>query len=282
MRRFTYWFTGGYIATNITGVFSMYSEDRVGAARLVANAVGTAEDLGLSLYTGGDFSVFSSIIRKGGRPSEVTVAFDCAHQPIDATNAFWVCGFDQAGKLVHTQALRLIDLEGGTLADYMAKRFVDFPPAGVNFDLSKSMYVPGPRARNIAGRACYHGEVWIDNESHGLRGSGLAPMLGRMAIVLAMLKWRPDYVFGFMSKALSFKGFGLKEGYMHTEPSSLRLYQKDVDQFLEGYMVWMAVEDLIHLIKTAMFEIPEMLINEDLIVAFEKRATPDLELASLH
>ena len=58
------------------------------------------------------------------------------------------------------------------------------------------------------------------------RGTGLSSVLGRHAFLTAMLRWNPDYFFGFMSKGLVFKGYSARFGYMHTEPDAIRYVMK--------------------------------------------------------
>jgi len=140
--------------------------------------------------------------------------------------------------------MRPVDLEGLSLADYLAKRFIDFPAAGINLDFSRSYYHPGPGAYKISGRVSYHGDFWLDE---AFRNTGVSGLLARFALGFNQLRWQPDYVFGIMPRPIAFKGLVQREGYMHSEPGAFNWYVADTGKMREGFMVWMAREDISHL-----------------------------------
>ena len=76
------------------------------------------------------------------------------------------------------------------------------------------------------------------------RGTGLSCVLGRYAFLVAMQRWSPDHVIGFMPKPVAFKGFAERQGYMHAEPGCLRWFIRGEDSPLEGFMVYMSNEDI--------------------------------------
>lgn len=199
---------------------------------------------GITLTTGSDFRAYEELLAEG-RPDHVIGApFDPGLHNLDEKNSIWIIGRDQNGTIMHTQALRVIDIGYFPLSEYMRKGFRGFPPSGVPIDFRRSRYRAGPGAQRIRGQVCYHGEVWMGGEKGQYRGTGLSSILGRTAFLTAMQRWAPDYLFGFMPKQVAYKGFVERQGYMHTDPGCLRWFVKGNDQPFEGIMVYMSHEDL--------------------------------------
>lgn len=74
-------------------------------------------------------------------------------------------------------------------------------------------------------------------------------------MMVAMDRWQPDYLFGFMAKAVAYKGFAERMGYMHNEPGSLRWYRKGNDTPLEGFLSYLSNEDIRFLLEMPLQEI---------------------------
>ena len=110
--------------------------------------------------------------------------------------------------------------------------------------MGRSRFKAGPGAKRIAGKVCYHGEVWMGGAPGQFRGSGVSSILGRFAFLTALQQWSPDYVFGFMPKPVAHKGFVERQGYMHAEPFALRWFIKGKADPLEGFLAYMSREDL--------------------------------------
>ena len=199
---------------------------------------------GISLTIGHDFEEYRALLAQA-RPDHILGApLDPDLHEMTAANAFWIVGRDIDGQIMHTQAMRMLDLEQRPLGDYLRRRFREFPPSGVDLDLKRSRYRAGPGAQRMRGRIAYHGEFWMGGDPGKYRGSGLSCVLGRYAFLMALQAWDPDYVFGFMQKAVAFKGFAERHGYMHTEPGALRWFIKHQEQPIEGFLVYMGREDL--------------------------------------
>lgn len=198
----------------------------------------------ISLTTGSDFNEYRELLAEG-RPDHILGApFDPDRHNLDEKNAIWVVGRDMEGRIMHTQALRMLDLGYSPLSEYLRFGFREFPPSGLDIDFERSRYRAGPGAHRISGDVCYHGEVWMGGEPGQYRGSGLSCILGRYAFLTAMQLWSPDHIIGFMPKPVAFKGFAERQGYMHAEPGCLRWFMKGSDKPLEGFMVYMSNEDV--------------------------------------
>ena len=215
-----------------------------GEDRFEATGQAVLDRFGVTLTTGSDFEEYRDLLAEG-RPDHIIGApFDPERHNLNETNGLWVVGRDSNGVIMHTQALRTLDLKGKSLASYLRHGFRKFPPSGLDLDLERSRYKPGPGARNIFGQTVYHGEVWMGGEPGQFRGSGVSSILGRFAFLTAIRKWAPDYMIGFMPKPVANKGFVSRQGYMHVEPYALRWYMKGNPKPLEGMMVYMSLEDM--------------------------------------
>ena len=198
----------------------------------------------VKLLIGNDFEQYRDQLAEG-RPDHILGApFDpCLHK-LNETNSLWVVGRDGEGQIMHTQAMRVLDLKNQTLREYLRRGFKQFPPSGLDIDFVRSRYRAGPAADRMSGTVVYHGEVWMGGAAGQYRGTGLSGILGRYAFMLALQRFSPDYAFGFMPKAVAYKGFVERQGYMHTEPGSLRWFAKGSDDPMEGFMAYMAHEDI--------------------------------------
>jgi len=213
--------------------------------QFLAQASDISRECGISLRIGTCFKEYADIISTERTHQPVGRPFDHEFNDFGPTSGFWVVGRNENGVLVHTQAMRLIDLCDQPLSGYLSEKYIDFPPAGLDLDYEKSRYNPGPSAHRIRGTVCYHGDFWLCSD---YRGTGMANILARFALASGHLKWAPDYIIGFMIRQVAFKGLAEREGYMHSEPGTLFWHRADTDQTLEAFMVWMAREDTSYLL----------------------------------
>ncbi|MFK7875316.1 MAG: hypothetical protein AB8B71_06000 [Paracoccaceae bacterium] len=215
-----------------------------GEDRFEASCQGVLDKYGVTLELGSDFATYRALLAEGRSDHTIGAPFDPEIHHLDTYNGVWVVGRDADGVIMHTQALRLLDLQGQNLGKYLRRYFRDFPPSGLPLDMERSKYRAGPGAKNIAGQVVYHGEVWMGGRSGQFRGSGMSSILGRFAFLTAIRKWAPDYMIGFMPKQVANKGFVSRQGYMHVEPFALNWYLQDKPDPLEGMMVYMSLEDM--------------------------------------
>ena len=224
----------------------MTSQDIFTASRFIATIAELVRTQGVSLEVGSDFAVFQRALRSQPERGALAPRFDPETNSLSESTALWILGRDPQGEVVHTQALRLIDLEGLTLARYLENRFRDFSPGSYRVNVEKSRYRSAPGSRSIAGTVCYHGELWL---KMGYRGAGMTAVLARLALVMALLKWSPDFIFGFMFPLAACKGLAAREGYMHTEPGSLFWALPGGSEDLEAWTVWMGRDDIRHILE---------------------------------
>ncbi len=214
-------------------------------ADFIDQANDIATQMNISLRIGTNFVEYENHVSAHLPEHLVGQPFDHSKNNFTPDNGFWIAGWNEDGELIHKQAVRIIEMAGRTIADYMAESYTDFLPKDFDLDRVNSYYNPGPAARRIKGKVCYHGDLWL---SPDYRGTGLVNVLARFALATALLRWAPDYVMGFMECPLAFKGLAEREGYMHAEPGAMYLHRNHSDQVMEGVMVWMAREDISHLL----------------------------------
>ncbi len=226
----------------------MTIHDTFNGVQFAAGIANLAFERGLTLHVGSDFDEYAQTVAEHRPEQPLGEPFDPKIQPVNHTNGFWITGWNRAGELVHTQAMRRFQ-PTSNLADFLAKNFREFPPSGLPLDLKNSRYLPGPGARGIRGFTCYHGEAWLKPGDDSYRGTGIAGTLARFALANAVLRWSPDYIFGFMPERHAFRGLVEREGYMHSDPGALYWHLQDSPEVLRGYMVWMGREDLDHMMS---------------------------------
>lgn len=214
-------------------------------AQFVAQTAEIAKETGISLRIGTCFAEYGNLVSTHLPEHLVGQPFDHRKNNFTLNSGFWIAGWNENGAMVHKQATRKLDLSGGSLAEYMAKNYTNFLPKDFDLDRANSSYNPGPSARRMKGRVCYHGDLWLSSD---YRGTGLVNVLARFSLATALLRWSPDYIMGFMERPLAFRGLAEREGYMHSEPGAMNLHRNNVDHVTEGFMVWMAREDISHLL----------------------------------
>ena len=77
-------------------------------------------------------------------------------------------------------------------------------------------------------------------------------------MLTALKEFSADYVVGFMTRPVAYKGFCLRMGFMHAEPMALRWYVKGKPDAMEGVMVYMSDEDIRFILDLPTSEIEAM------------------------
>lgn len=178
--------------------------DPLQVARYVSGIDRFATGAGLNLEMCRDFSEFRDIRNAMTDRSPMSPIFDPSVTDVGPGNGFWIKGTDSSGRLVHLQAPRRSDLEEISLAEhlYELRRLYKLPGLDMEMDVNRDS-LRAPALRQITGRVCYHGEIWLDES---LRGKGLSALLPRLLLALVLIKWSPDYVFGFVPTKIAYRG----------------------------------------------------------------------------
>ena len=202
-----------------------------------------ASSQGIQIQTGDNFEEFRELCDQHPSKGHVAPIFDPAVSDLPRTDGFWMVGRNKDGKLVHTQAIRTVNLVGVTMADHMRTHLHDYRPHGDHVDASRSMVSLTPQAACITGIVAYYGELWLMGGPNGYRGSCLTAIMPRLMFALALQAWNPDYFIGIMEPLAACKGLAAREGYMHVEQHSILWHQLKEPDPLEEWLVWMSRDE---------------------------------------
>jgi hypothetical protein len=225
-------------------------------AQTIATSTEIFERFGIRIEIGFDFRECHRLLLKHRPHQPLGAPFDPELHNMSEKNAFWIIGYDSDDRIIHTQAMRLVDLEGKNLAAYMQGRFRDYPPVFADIDLDASRYRPGPGARRITGRTVYHGEIWLSSDAgQKYRGTGLVSVLSRYAFMTCMDRFDPEWVFGFMARGTAYRGVGYRFGFFHHDPSELYWHLMESKEVLEGYLLYTSRDDIRFLLGLPMHDL---------------------------
>ena len=221
----------------------MSARNIFGMIKNVSGIIKELEEGGMRVELGDDFSEYRLYRNLQTDRSPLYPMFDVASSYIDGSNGFWICGFNQADELIHTQAVRLLDVSGISLGQHLNVHRHKYITPNTTPDPDLTFY-SGPRAlRTITGKVCYHGEFWLPARGlGGPRSQGVTPLLSRILFEVMYRSWKPNYVFALVPKPLAARGAHLRYGYNHCEPG--RWLGPDQQVTEEDYLIWMNAEDL--------------------------------------
>ena len=171
----------------------------------------------------------------------ITGVFDPEKCRIDSENGFWIRGVDDENNTVHVQALRYDDLNGSSLAQHWWENRELFGPAGMNVDIERSNFNTAPVAHEISGGVCYHGDLFM---SRGARKIGLAKVLAQMAMLVALARFRPNFLYGLIEPRNVRKGLAAQFGYLHTHPWGPSWTVRGESEPYDDYLVWTTDREL--------------------------------------
>jgi hypothetical protein len=137
----------------------------------------------------------------------------------DRERAFWMSMTDQAGEVVGLQAFRFDQIDTH-LADWCVNYMI-----GVYMRQNELM-VPafskppeGSIAERLTGKLVYHGELWMAKQ---LRSRRAFEVFARLGLILSVIKWRPDAIWGLASAQMAGHGHLTRVGYTILERGFLR------------------------------------------------------------
>lgn len=213
----------------------------------LSGVLSALEAAGIQIEVGDDFSKYQTYRSRQLDRGPVYPMFDVASSYIDHTNGFWICGFNQNGDLIHTQAVRVLDLPGVSLGSHLNTHRHKYITPNSTPDPDLTFY-SGPEAlQTITGKICYHGDFWL--RAHGLggpRSQGATALLSRVLLELMVGTWNPSFVFALVPKQLGAKGAHLRYGYSHCEPGQWLGPDGQVTE--EDYLIWMGSNDMHNLL----------------------------------
>lgn len=227
------------------------------------------EEAGIRVEIGDDFAKYRAQRNQQTDRGAIYPMFDVASSYIDHTNGFWICGFNPGGELIHTQAVRLLDLTGMSLEAHLNTHRHKYitPDSTPDPDLT---FYSGPEAlQTITGQVCYQGEFWLRGRGlGGPRSQGATSLLSRLLLEIMVGAWNPSFVFALVPKQLAAKGAHLRYGYNHCEPG--RWLGPDQQVTEEDYLIWMGANDMANMLARS----PQNLQRAPSVSAVKFDATP--------
>jgi len=208
----------------------------------VSNIMKELETAGMWVEIGSDFTLYRRLRAKQNDRSPIFPMFDVASSYVDGSNAFWVCGFNEHDELVHTQAVRLLDIGKMNLADHLREHRHKYLTPETTPHPDATYFSDIPSLRGISGQICYHGEFWLKGGKGGHRSQGFTALLSRIVFEMALNLWTPDYMFGFVPMQLALKGIPVRYGYSHCELGVWLGPDHEVTS--EETLVWMSRQDI--------------------------------------
>ena len=172
---------------------------------------------------------------------ELTPIFNVEDSDIGPENGFWIQGTNDADEVVHIQAVRFDDLSGTTLASHWRASPELYCTRGYGIDVSRSEFYSAPASREISGAVCYHGELWLEQSYSRPR---LASKLANLAMLLALVRFRPDYIYCLVVPKNVRTGISIRTGYLHMHPQGIRWHIPSQDRPYDEYLVWLTGEEL--------------------------------------
>lgn len=216
-------------------------------ASSLSSIVNDLEGMGIRVEIGDDFAKYRAYRNQQVDRGAMYPMFDVSSSYIDRSNGFWICGFDPNDELIHTQAVRLLDLSDVSLAMHLNDHRHKYITPDTTPDPDLTFY-SGPEAlHSITGQVCYQGDFWLRaNGLGGPRSQGATALLSRALFEIMVGAWDPSYIFAFVPKRLGAKGAHLRYGYTHCEPG--RWIGPDQQVTEEEYLIWMAAKDMANML----------------------------------
>ena len=209
----------------------------------LAEILRALEASGIRIEIGDDFAEYRALRGQQADRGAIYPMFDVASSYVDRSNAFWLCGYDGDGELMHTQAVRLLDLEGVSLANHLDAHRHKYITPDTTPDPDLTFYSGPDALKTITGQVCYQGDFWLRARGlGGPRSQGATALLSRVLLEVMAGAWNPSYVFAFVPKRLGAKGAHLRYGYNHCEPG--RWIGPDRQVTEEDYFIWMNASDI--------------------------------------
>jgi len=203
---------------------------------------------GITLELRTDFGYLVRICQGLPNKPPPTAMFNPLHHHIGPENGFWIKGTNDAGEVVHVQAVRNDDLTGSNLASQLTSLKAFYFDPAISAGENEVCQTFTPATHQITGSVCYHGELWIRSGDTGFCGKGLSPLLARIAHAIALLRWAPDFIYGFGYDPLVKNGVIVNYGFYHMQPGAVLWNLPDRDEPLDMWLVWLTLQDLIDLI----------------------------------
>ncbi len=220
----------------------------LGIARLIAKLEARLLAIGYSVAVSSDFTLLDKT-KLELRKSRVGPMHDAEVCDFSEERAFWMSLVDDKGQTVGIQAYRC-DYIDTSLADWLPNYMI-----GVYMRREEIMMPSHPRpprgsiSWRLRGRLVYEGELWI---APAAKGKNVFDSFARLGMLLCILKWNPNAIWGLASEQMARHGHVGRIGFSILERGFLRWQwaSKNVDEVeylaaIEGSALVQLVEDML-------------------------------------
>lgn len=162
------------------------------------------------------------------RGSRVGPMHDCDVCDFSQERAFWIALRDSAGETVGVQAYRC-DYIDTSLADWLPNYMIGVYMRREELMMPSQVKPPqGSISWRLRGRLVYEGELWL---AKAVKARNVFDAFARLGMLLSMVKWNPDAIWGLASQQMARHGHVGRIGYTILERGFLRWQwaSKDVD-----------------------------------------------------
>jgi hypothetical protein len=174
--------------------------------------------LKLKVHVSSDMQAFD-VAKQAARGMPVAPMHHYATGVFNRERAFWMYLTDESGDVVGLQAFRYDEVDTH-LADWCLNYMI-----GV-YMRRQELMVPsfskppeGSAAERLTGKLVYHGEIWI---SKAVKNRKVFEIFVRLGLILAVIKWRPDAIWGLANAQMAGHGHFTRVGYTILERGFLR------------------------------------------------------------
>ena len=199
----------------------------LGIARLIAKLEAKLLATGYRVGVSSDFAQLDKT-KLELRKARVGPMHDADVCDFSDERAFWMSLIDSNGQTVGIQAYRC-DYVDTSLADWLPNYMI-----GVYMRREEIMMPSHPKpprgsiSWRLRGRLVYEGELWI---APAAKGKNVFDSFARLGMLLCIVKWNPDAIWGLASEKMANHGHVGRIGYTILERGFLRWEwaSKDVD-----------------------------------------------------
>lgn len=188
------------------------------AARAATRLDAELSALGLAAHVSRDMAAFNQAKLKlrGSLPSPMHDHTVCM---FGDDRAFWMYLTNETGDMVGLQAFRFDEIDT-TLADWCVTYMVGVYMRRQELMVPSHQQPPhGSLSNRLQGKLVYHGEIWIDKQ---IKNRKVFEHFVKLGLVLALIKWQPDAIWGLATEQMATHGHFTRVGYNVLERGFLR------------------------------------------------------------
>jgi hypothetical protein len=234
-------------------MFSKGLHNPLGLTKLCSNLEADLLNAGYAVELSSDFAFFDRL-KFELRNARVAPMHDPVVCDFSGERAFWMRLLDSAKQTVGLQAYRC-DYVDTSLADWLPNYMIGVYMRRDELMMPSQVNPPhGSVSWRLRGRLVYEGELWL---AKAVKARNVFDSFTRLGMLLSVVKWNPDAIWGLASQQMARHGHVGRIGYTILERGFLRWQwaSKDVDPV--EYLAAIEREALEQLIEESLATISE-------------------------